>query len=191
MAKIVEDEHGNYQIKAGKLGGVFVARAFPKPPAKTKGMIAEAAADSADAAIAALKTELDTRETVRRADRRFDEQANLSVPNEHEYLEALQQASLSNAQIAMLRAHAIAGEDGLTTGALARAADYKSLDTARTTYGKAGRALGEYLDIEVPKPSKVDGEGPIRVLAFGVAIDDGKVVWIMHPELRRAVQAAL
>ena len=41
---ILVGEHGRYQIKSGRLAGEYVARAFPKPPTKARGLIAEATA---------------------------------------------------------------------------------------------------------------------------------------------------
>jgi hypothetical protein len=101
---IVEAEHGRYRIKAGQLGGVFVARAFPKPPTRAQGLIAEAEGDTEEAAIAALKAKIEARDVQRKAVRRWDENVSVSLPNEEEFVEALRQTSLSRPQIAMLKA---------------------------------------------------------------------------------------
>ena len=34
VTEIIEEAHEKYRIKAGRLGGTYVARAFPKPPTK-------------------------------------------------------------------------------------------------------------------------------------------------------------
>ena len=53
---IVETEFGRYRIKAGRLTGNFVARAFLKARSNGHGMMAEASGGSEDEAIAALKS---------------------------------------------------------------------------------------------------------------------------------------
>ena len=101
---IIEEHHDKYRIKAGRLGGTYVARAFPKPPSKAQGMFAQAEGDSYQAAIAALRSVIEARDIQRKSVRRWDEDASVSVPNEDEYIEALYQTALSRPQIAMLKA---------------------------------------------------------------------------------------
>ena len=143
VAGIVEEEYGNYQIKAGRLSGTYIARAFPKPPAKAQGMIAEARGDSEQAAIAALKALIEARDAERTQNRRWEERSSSQVANETEFVEAVRQVSLSPAQVAMLKAHAIAAEDGLTFRQLANTAGYKSADTAAKVLKQAGALIAD------------------------------------------------
>ncbi|MGP1358959.1 hypothetical protein, partial [Roseicyclus sp.] len=44
--------HGRYQIKSGRLGGEYIARAFARPPVRLRGVVAEARGATEAAAIA-------------------------------------------------------------------------------------------------------------------------------------------
>jgi len=105
-------EHGRYQIKSGRLSGNFVARAFPKPPTKIRGLIAEATGETEEAAIAALHEIIDAREKNQTGNRRLDAHAGIAVPSTNEFIEAICQAKLTDPQFAMLKALAISGQDG-------------------------------------------------------------------------------
>jgi len=70
-AAITEEDYGNYLIKSGRLSGTYVARAFPKPPVKKKGLVAEASGKSEEAAIEALKIMIEERDAERTASRRW------------------------------------------------------------------------------------------------------------------------
>jgi lambda repressor-like predicted transcriptional regulator len=192
VAGIIEEEHNKYLIKAGRLGGTYVARAFPKPPSKAQGVFAEAEGDSYQAAVAALKSVIEARDIQREAVRRWDENASVSVPNEEEYVEALYQTSLSRPQIAMLKAHSFARDEGMTLDQLARAAGYKSRETAGKVFRKAGDIIADYLGIDVTEDAVPGRDGATLILAFQyIQGEDVPTVWIMHPELRDAVQVAL
>lgn len=192
VADIVEAEHAKYRIRAGFLGGSYVARAFPKPPSKAQGLIAEAAGDSEQAAITALKAMIEARDVQRMGVRRWDEISSVSVPNEEEFVEALYQTALTRSQIAMLKAHAFAREDGLTFDQLARAAGYKSRETAAKVFCKAGDLIADYLGIEIDQDALPDREGSAHVLAFkSIQVEDAPTVWVMHSELRQAVRITL
>jgi len=189
---IVEADHDKYQIKAGQLGGVFVARAFPKPPTKAQGLIAEAEGDTEEAAIAALRAKIEARDVQRKAVRRWDEHTEVSVPNEEEFVEALRQTPLSRPQIAMLKAHAFARDEGLTMSQMARAAGYRSRGTAARVFRKAGDLIADYLGIEVGEEASRDSEGAALLLAFkDIQGEDVPTVWVMHQELRDAIHRAL
>ena len=155
-------------------------------------MFAEAEGDSYQAAVAALKSMIEARDVQRKSVRRWDENASVSVPNEDEYIEALFQTSLSRPQIAMLRAHSFARDEGMTLDQLARAAGYKSRDTAGKVFRKAGDIIADYLGIDVDEDALPDRDGAAMILAFKyIQGEDVPTVWIMHPELRDAVQVAL
>ena len=96
---IVEAEFGRYRIKAGRLTGNFVARAFLKGRSNGHGMMAEASGGSEDEAIAALKSLLSDREDQRTEARRWEQRSNISVPSQEEFVEALQQTNLTENQL--------------------------------------------------------------------------------------------
>ncbi|MEX5729294.1 hypothetical protein Ga0609869_002647 [Rhodovulum iodosum] len=195
MSEIVETAHLGHPIKAGKLPGRqdYLARAFTKGGETGGGIVAQTEGATAQAAIRALKAKLDALETARHADRRIHPDTGLAVPSTQEYETALHRAALSKAQIAMLQAHAAAGEDGLTAGALAAAAGYRGHETANALYGRAGRAIGDILALPAPQSATREGDIATMLLAFGGPADPetGHFVWVMYPELRQAVNAAL
>lgn len=189
---IVEADHEKYRIKAGQLGGVFVARAFPKTATRAQGLIAEAEGDTEELAIAALRAKIEARDVQRKAVRRWDDTASVSVPNSEEFYEALRQIPLSRPQIAMLKALGFARDQGLTMAQLARAAAYKSRDTATKVFRKSGDLIADYLTIDLGEHDARDGDGAALLLAVkNIQGDDVPPVWVMHPELREAVQRAL
>jgi hypothetical protein len=143
-------EHGRYQIKSGRLSGEYVARAFPKPPTNARGLIAEARGASEEEAIAALHDVIDARETRRTEGRRIDETMGVSVPSTEEFLEALDQVTLSRPQHAMLTALALSEDDGLSEQRMANAAGYKSRSSANRAFAAAGLLIASYLAIEMP-----------------------------------------
>jgi len=190
---ILLGEHSRYQIKSGWLAGTFVARAFPKPPTKARGMIAEATGATEEAAIAALHEVIDAREDRRTGERRRDPQTDIDVPSVEEYVEAIRQIALSGPQCAMLTALSLAGEEGLTDARMAYAAGYKSQSSANRSFVATGLLIAEYLSVDCQA-----GEGPgapegTALLGFRGATankeDEGN--WILHPELCEAVRLAL
>ena len=72
LGKIIEEEFGRYRIRAGRLSGNFVARAFPKLGSNSQGLMAEAAGASGEEAIEALKDRLRERDVQRTAARRWE-----------------------------------------------------------------------------------------------------------------------
>lgn len=193
MATIVEEEYGNYLIKAGRLSGAFVARAFPKPSVKTQGLIAEATGKSEEAAIEALKEMIGERDAERSAKRRWEARAGIAVPQLEEFGEALRQANLSGSQVALLRALAVSEESGLTSAQMTRAAGYKSKDMAEKVFNKAGALIANYLGMDIADLDKSSGGGAGRLLAFQERMQDDATppVWIMHKELRAAILSVL
>ena len=186
-------EHGRYQIKSGKLSGAFVARAFPKPPSKARGLIAEATGATEDAAIIALHEALDARQDRRTKDRRTDPHTGTSVPGTEEYAEALSAVSLTRPQRAMLLALSLAEADGLPEVKLAFAGSYKSAASATRTLGTVGRMIDGYLSSETgtTAPSTTaDGNALIAYRALSDQ-DETPQNWVMHPELCAAVRTAL
>jgi len=190
---ILLGEHSRYQIKSGWLAGTFVARAFPKPPTKARGMIAEATGATEEAAIAALHEVIDAREDRRTEDRRKDAQNGIDVPSVEEYVEAVRQVTLSGPQRAMLTALSLAGEDGLTDARMAYAAGYKSETSANRSFLATGLLIAEYLSAGSQGDDAPGTPEGSALLGFrgATASEDHTGNWIMHPELREAVRTAL
>lgn len=186
-------EHSRYQVKSGWLAGQFVARAFPKPPTKARGMIAEATGATEDAAIAALHAALDTREEKRTGDRRGDTRTGIDVPSTEEYAEAVAQVALSGPQKAMLTALALAEDAGLTGQQIANAAGYKSQASANRALIASGQLLATYLAVELPTELPSGAADGTVFLGFRDAQpeDEDAGNWVLYPELRDAVRFAL
>lgn len=186
-------EHSRYQIKSGWFAGTFVARAFPKPPTKARGMIAEATGATEEAAIAALHALIDKRERRRVGERREDARTGVAVPSVGEYVEAIRQVALSRPQCAMLTALSLAGEAGLTETSMADAAGYRSPASANRSLMAAGFLIADYLSVEThPHEPSGDLEG-VALLGFRREMPDAEDAgnWILHDELREAVRLVL
>ncbi|SFC26431.1 hypothetical protein [Tropicimonas isoalkanivorans] len=190
-AAILVGEHGRYQIKSGQLAGEFIARAFPKPPTQSRGLIAEARGATEEAAIAALHDVIDARESRRTEERRTDSRTGSSVPSTEEYREAIGQIALSRPQRAMLMALSLAGEEGLTDARMAYAAGYKSQASANRSFASANLLIASYLSVETVSPG-TETEGTY-LLGFRAEPRDEEDPgnWVLHPELREAVRVAL
>jgi hypothetical protein len=190
---ILLGEHSRYQIKSGWLAGTFVARAFPKPPTKARGMIAEATGATEEVAIAALHDIIDAREDLRTGERRRDPLTGIDVPSVEEYVEALCQITLSRPQSAMLVALSLAGETGMTDARMASAAGYKSQASANRSFVATGLLIAEYLSLDPQTRGTVGDMEGVPLLGFrGATANQGDTGnWILHPELRQAVQLAL
>ena len=186
---IIEEEFGNYRIKAGRLHGNFVARAFPNRASRGQGLIAEATGGSETEAIASLKHMIEERAARRREERRWEARSNISVPSEAEFIDALKQTRFTQPQLAMLDLHARAGDEGLTNSQLKQAASYKSDETAQKSYARVGAVIADYLSVPDPSPETGASWSQIQVLAFRDAPEEAAAVWIMHQELRKAIRA--
>lgn len=186
-------EHGRYQIKSGRLSGEYVARAFPKQPTNTRGLIAEARGVTEEAAIAALHEVIDARESRRTEERRIDSETGSAVPSSAEYIEAIGQVALSHPQTAMLTALAIADDDGLPEMRIAYAAGYKSKTSANRALAAVGLLLANYLYVELATKAETCALDGTALLGFRGARPNDEVPgnWILHPELREAVRAIL
>jgi hypothetical protein len=193
MPAILLGEHSRYQIKSGWLAGTFVARAFPKPPTKARGMIAEATGATEEAAIAALHEVIKEREVRRTEERRKDTHTGIDVPSVEEFVEAVRQVTLSGPQCAMLTALSLAGEDGLTDARMASAAGYKSQSSANKSFVATGLLMAAYLAADPEADDTPAAAEGTALLGFrGATANEGDVGnWILHPELRQAVRLAL
>ena len=192
VSGVVEVEFGRYLIKAGILSGNSVARAFPKPPAKTQAMIADAVGETPALAIEALIEILEERDRKRSGQRRLEGNSGTFVPSEREYSEALRQIRLTPMQVTFLKALTVAGKGGLTIGQLSQASGYKSREASIKVFKKIGLLIAEYLELELPEAGSAQNDGAAQVLAFShVESDDEPATWIMHQELRDAVRSVL
>ncbi|MEM8975189.1 MAG: hypothetical protein AAGD43_24270 [Pseudomonadota bacterium] len=189
---IVEDEFGNYKIRAGRLNGVFVARAFPRHSARSQGLMAETTGKSETDAIASLKNLLAEREEKRVTARRWEERSQSSVPTQEEFLEALLQTNLSAAQRSILKAHALSGEDGLVAVSIMNAGGYKSQDAAIKALAKAGILIADFIGLELPEANSELPEPGLRLVGFHKSKEaDVPLHLILHQELREAVWQTL
>ncbi|WP_147235149.1 hypothetical protein [Ruegeria sp. A3M17] len=192
VSGVIEEEYGKYLIKAGILSGNSVARAFPKPPAKTQAMIADAVGETPASAIDALKEVLEARDRNRSDQRRLEGNSGTLVPGEREYIEALRQIRFTPAQITILKALSIAGKEGLTVGQLSHAAGYTSREASIKVFKKIGLMVAEYLELDLPDPGTAQNDGAVQVLAFShIEGEDEPATWVMHQELRNAVRSVL
>ena len=184
--------YGRYQTKSGYVAGVYMARAFPMPPTKARGLIAEATGETEEAAIAALQSAIDARETRRTEDRRTDPSTGTQVPTSDEYVEALNTLNLTKPQGAMLMALSLAEADGLTEERVANAGSYKSTASAKKALASAGRMIAGYLSKETG--SKVPSTSLDGIALIGFCSDSGHEEkpgnWILHPELCAAIRIA-
>ncbi len=190
---IVVGEHGRYLIKSGRLSGNFVARAFPKPPTKVRGLIAEAAGETEESAVAALHEIIDAREKRRVDDRRLDAHAGIAVPSKNEFIEAISQAKLTDTQLAMLKALAISGQDGLTEARIAGSGGYGSWLTAVRSLANAGRLIADYLSIDTSSNTERSDPESTAILGYrGESAKEGDPGnWILHEEMLHAVRASM
>lgn len=184
--------YGRYQIKSGYIAGVFTARAFPKPPTKARGLIAEARGETEDAAIAALHSALDARETQRNEDRRPDPHTGTAVPTSEEYVEALNCVNLTNPQRDMMMALSLAEAEGLTAVRVAVAGGYKSTSSANKALSSAGLMISGYLTSDTdPTTISTSSNGSALIGYRSASAHDKKPGnWIMHPELCAAMRIA-
>ena len=190
---ILVGEHGRYQIKSGRLSGNFVARAFPKPPTKTRGLIAEATGETEEAAVAALHEIIDAREERRVDDRLLDAQAGIALPSENEIIEAICQAKLTDPQFAMLKALALSGQDGLTEARIASSAGYSSWLAAVRSLANAGSLIADYLSIDTSSSAERSDPESTAILGYrGASTKEGDPGnWILHEEMQHAVRASM
>ena len=183
-------EYGRYQIKSACVAGVYTARAFPMPPTKARGLIAEATGKTEEAAIAALHCVIDARETRRSEDRRTDPSTGTPVPTSDEYVEALNTVTLTKPQRAMMMALSLAEADGLTEERVAYAGGYKSTASAKKALASAGQMIAGYLSSETG--SKAPSTNLDGIALIGFCGDPGHEEkpgnWILHPELRDALR---
>jgi hypothetical protein len=154
--------------------------------------MAEAKGASETDAIEALKSLLSEREEGRSAARRWEARSDSSVPTQEEFIEALRQTSLSPSQRSMLKAEALAGEDGLVAVSIMNAGGYKSRDAAIKALSKAGILIADFIGLDLPDGDKEGTEPALGVLGYqSGAGNDVPLHLVLHKELREAVWQTL
>jgi hypothetical protein len=189
--KITEATYGRYRLRAGKMGEGFVARAFLAGSKGGQGTVAEAEGNTAEEALQRLQEALAQRDEGHRTSRRLIEGLQFQVPTVEEYAQAIPAAGLKTWELDMLSAHARAGANGLTPLEIAKAGGYNAIANANSLYGKVGRKIGDQIGIKGPRAPKSKEDGPTGILATYQSDPKGgdTEVWIMHPELREAMEA--
>ena len=191
---ILVGEHGRYQIKSGRLAGEYVARAFPKPPTKARGLIAEATGATEEAAIAALHEAIDARENRRTHERRTDTHTGVAVPSTEEYGEAIRQIALSQPQRAMLTALSLAGEEGLDDGPHGQVGRLtKSQTSANRSFAGAGLS-DRRLSVARPDNGRWVAHSGRHIAPWLQGAKrqatKGTGNWVLYAELREALRAS-
>jgi hypothetical protein len=190
--KVTVVQHGRFEIKAGTVEGKFTAYAFVARPKLIKGIHASANGTSDENAIENLKEHLDQVDKKNRKARRYDSVMRFDVPTLDEFMNAVKAVlpSLSSTQQDMLFAHLASGEKGMTAGELSNAGGYSHFETANSIYGRVGRAFQGYLGIDAPAAENREGDVATGIIATeGEQRSDGRLVWVMYPELRNAMLA--
>lgn len=199
MSEFQTIKHGRYIIKSGRIGNVWRANAFhaltPKSrpgdgPGKS-GALVSAAGDQRQDAIDEVMRVLDAEDRRKREARRHDPSVDFDVPTAEEFETAIRLADLTKAEIGMLVAHAGAGEEGLTAGELASAAGYQSFSSANLHYGLCGGKLCDAIGVIAPRGSDRDRAPTAAMARPGETRADDEFVWVMHEELRQAVNRLL
>ena len=191
MPKPTNVVHGKYTIRAMQMKGEWQARAYLTDAKQGAGEVASASAGSEQEVIDSIRRSLDARDQEFASARRLDERMGFHVPSQDEYSAALEVTSFSKPQVAMLKAHAAAGDDGMTATALAHAGGYPDHSTANAQYGNAGRRLSDALRVDPPRSSSRDEDLPTGLIGYWIAAkeyEDGMGRWVMYPELRRALE---
>ena len=183
---------GRYTIRAMALPTGWAATAHLQGGRPGTGPIDRVDGRTQDEVVGALHDRLADRARRLKAARRHDADMGFDVPSESEYREALGVVGLSRSQMAMLTAHAKAGDAGLSATDLSRAGGFRGYEAANMHYGKAGRTLAERLDI-TPPVSRIRGHDlwTGTLAAWHPTSDDPDIggLWIMYPELCKAVGA--
>ncbi len=154
--------------------------------------MAEAKGTSETDAIDALKSILSKREASRTAERRWEERSGSSVPTQEEFLEALRQTGLSGAQKSILKAHALAGEDGLVAVSIMNAGGYRSQDAAIKALAKAGALMADFIGLDLSVDLSKGLETAIGVVGYRMSAEtEVPLHLVQHRELREAVWQTL
>jgi uncharacterized protein YPO0396 len=141
--------------------------------------IFKASANSMDAAIQAIKIQID--QDIGELD---TESKRMAVAFEDIF------PSLSAAQVAMLQANYRAPERTITADELAKVAGFKNHNAANLQYGLVGKAIHELTRCELQK----DGNGAVLMtsaIAIGLdkASEDGQFRWKLRDDVASALKA--
>jgi hypothetical protein len=107
-------------------------------------------------------------------------------------LETLRQTDLSASQRSILKALALAGEDGLVAVSIMNAGGYKSRDAAIKALANAGILMAEFIGLDLSASAKDGTEAAIGVIGYRKAAEPHVPLHLMiHKELREAVRQTL
>lgn len=191
MEKTVALTHGRFTIRAAKLNKIPTARAFLTNGAQ--GTVAEATGTDVETAIAKLKQILEDTATENVGARRHVDALDFDVPTHRDFTDALSVVKPRAGQLAMLRAHAVAGSEGLTAEELAYTAGYAGARSANLQYAKLARSMAAAIGCDLPR-QVIDADTDIAtgvLAASGPLRSDGHATWVIHPELQAAVLEAI
>ena len=175
--RVVEDYRG-YQLVAAAKGASFVGKAW-----KDGTCILNADGNSLSEVLVLLKISV-TKVLEHRAE-------SEPPPDVAQCTDALRAIlpSLSDRQLAMLKAHYRAKDRCLTATDLAKAAGYANYSAVNLQYGNVGRLMWEAVPRKLPVGA--DGE-PIYTFALAEAGDrdspEHEWVWRMRPEVAAAIK---
>lgn len=191
MQMRIERQTGRYRMIAAVLAGIPTARAFLHNAPPRSGIVRETTGETLELALEKLAQALRDRDSAAITSRRIDPTHGFQILTSAEFSDALAAVKMAPADWAMLRAHATAGESGLTAEGLARAASWPDYETANLQYGKLAKRVGDLLSynfnlLPVAKGGKATAT---YILASGDWVGpNGTFLWWMHPELIAAVQ---
>jgi hypothetical protein len=181
MPKRIDIEYRRFRVIASEIKGRPAAIAMQGGT-----RLFEASATTIADAVAAIKAKIDNHFATQAKQRRKPHIATTA-----EYIAALRALSIGKHEHAMLRAHALARNRTLTAGELAKAAGYESYASANSHYGKLGRRVAGFLDLDPPTGGRTYHK---QIWTFALAEGDLKAAhqglwrWKMHRELAAALR---
>ena len=193
----VTEAYGRYEIKSGPVGGAWGANAY-----RRKQLIAKANGQSREAALAAVKAELDRLQAVQ-----LSESDQEGAPSARVYEKAFAALlpTMADSYHAMLRAHLNAPDHLISATKLAEAAGYAGYEGANLHYGKLGYAVAEEINFTPPKRAdgteiwtcaiardpSLDTEFPDTspLEAMMRSFDTAHFEWQMRPQVVEALRA--
>ena len=180
---IIEQEHGRYMIKAGRLKETIVARAFPKPPSKFRYLVAEETGKSTDDAIARLIVKLDGLRIKRRSLRRFDPSLAAGIPTFEEYADAVRSLSPGPKVLGMLHDHALLRQRGMMLADLVKTGEFAAPQDLLNAYEKLGVEIYKLIE-----PDEAVTAGlPVVMQMPADGVLNARDTAILQPELQDAL----
>lgn len=182
-----QTHYGRYVIKAMETRSGWAARAFRHNLAIGTRQLGE----TEDAAVLAIKAEIDAETRLLRAARGAD-----GVPTTEEFLRALSVIDASRLQVTMLTAHYQAPNSIMTATQISAAAGHEGHSVTNLHYGMLGEKIADELEWEVPRHNGV--KVSTLALATGVGSDGAAIAesvtdladwrWKMRAQLVAAME---